>query len=1194
MPDQISPEANNHESLMLEAMTELQHLQDELERFEQEKNEPIAIIGMGCRFPGGINTPADYWQLLAQGIDAITDIPAERWDVDQFYDPDPDAVGKMYTRQGGFLTQVDRFDPQFFGISPREAAAMDPQHRLLLEVSWEALENSGVAINQLLGSQTGVFVGLCVDAYVGLAIHSKDLTQLNPYSSLGNIRSIAAGRIAYTLGLQGPTLQLDTSCSSSLLTMHLACQSLRNRECDLALSGGVNLILSPESMVGFCRLKALSPDGRSKTFDASANGYARGEGCGIVVLKRLSDALADGDNILALIRGSAVNHDGKSNGLTAPNGSAQETVIRQALVNAGRTAKQLDYVEAHGTGTSLGDPIEILALSRVLGERTSNPLPVGSVKTNFGHLEGAAGVAGLMKVVLALQHGQIPPHLHFDTPNPHIPWGRLPVTIPTELTDWPTSDEEKLAGVSSFGMSGTNLHIILSDAPSSAMVDDNLSPKPLPKHHILTLSAKTTEALHALVSRYINHLERHPDLDIAQLCATTNTGRAHFKHRFAVVAQNRDELLQKLQAINEQNQRSSHLVNQPHGHTPDVAFLFTGQGSQYINMGRNLYETEPVFRHTIDTCHQILAQIDPTISLLDTLYPDLSSSHNQSQSDKPSTLNDGIENKPQLVNRKSEIVNQTAYTQPALFAIEYALAQLWQTWGITPDYVLGHSVGELVAACVAGVFTLEDGLKLVAARGRLMQNLSQQGRMVSVAADEAVISNLIAPYRDSVSIAAINGPQTIVISGEATIIETLTAQLDSQGIKTTALNTSHAFHSPLMQPMLADFEQIATQITYQLPHINLVSNVTGQLIGQEICQPSYWVKHIIQPVQFTAGIAALLQAGANTFIEIGPKPTLITLGQLALSEATSEMELSTWLPSLRPKKPDQTQLLESLGQLYRQGADINWANVAERQPKVILPNYPFQRQRYWIDSEPTFSAQPSDSLLQPDQIVDPEQISQLTDFINQSAGLTAQEQALLPKVLEQILAYQTQQTVAPAAWHRWLYQITWQARPQFDLPPVYLSKPEAIYSRLMLQAHNLLTQPDIQTYQEAIRCLELLSLDYLLVAFEKAGLTLEPEAILSFDYIAQTLKLRPYYERLLTYFLNSLCDQGILQPNDHQHWQVIQRPEYTSISETVNGLKAQYNNVIGPELALLQRCGEALPKVLAGQQDPLTLLFPHG
>ena len=526
----LNAHPTNYRDLLREATLQIRSLRSELETTRQQQSEPIAIIGVACRFPGGADSPEAYWELLRNGVDAITDIPSQRWSVAAHYDPDAEAPGKMYTRSGGFINEVDQFDPQFFGISPREAHSLDPQQRLLLEVSYTALENAGQPPFDLRGSRTGVFIGVSFDDYAQLSVRSGDLTRIDAHSSLGNTRSIAAGRLAYTFGFQGPTMQLDTTCSSSLLAVHLACQSLRSGESNLALAGGVNLMLSPEPTIGFCKLKALAPDGRCKTFDAAADGYGRGEGCGVVVLKRLSDAIDNQDPILALVRGSAVNHDGLSNGLTAPNGAAQEAVLRQALTNARVEPQQLQYVEVHGTGTRLGDPIEVLALNKVMGQRPT-PLLIGSVKTNIGHLESAAGVAGLIKVILALQHQQIPPHLNLQTPNPYIPWDQLSVAVPTQPTPWPGTEEPRLAGISSFGMSGTNVHLVVEEAPEDefkiqndefkssdlGFEDTDLATNARPLH-VLALSARSDAALRQLVQRYRDWLDSATDLELADIC----------------------------------------------------------------------------------------------------------------------------------------------------------------------------------------------------------------------------------------------------------------------------------------------------------------------------------------------------------------------------------------------------------------------------------------------------------------------------------------------------------------------------------------------------------------------------------------------------------------------------------------------------------------------------------------------------
>ncbi|MDB9527376.1 SDR family NAD(P)-dependent oxidoreductase [Oscillatoria sp. CS-180] len=922
-----NPHPNSYRDLLREATLQIRSLRSELEAVRQQQNEPIAIVGMACRFPGGANTLEAYWDLLRHGCDAITAIPDQRWNVAALYDPDADAPGKMYTRYGGFIDDVDQFDPQFFGISPREARSLDPQQRLLLEVSYTALENAGQPPFDLRGTRTGVFVGVSFDDYAQLSVRSGDLTRIDAHSSLGNTRSIAAGRLAYTFGFHGPTMQLDTTCSSSLLAVHLACQSLRSGESNLALAGGVNLMLSPEPTIGFCKLKALAPDGRCKTFDAAADGYGRGEGCGIVVLKRLSDAIDNQDPILALVRGSAVNHDGASNGLTAPNGAAQEAVLQQALENAGVYPQQVQYVEVHGTGTRLGDPIEVLALDKVMGQRPT-PLLIGSVKTNIGHLESAAGVAGLIKVILSLQHQHIPPHLHLQSPNPYIPWDQLAVSVPTQLTPWPTTAEAKRAGLSSFGMSGTNLHLILEEAPQDDFKLPDLtfraaelrdSQRPL---HLLALSARSDEALRQLVQRYRDWLNSGVEAELPNIAFSANVGRSHFNHRCALIAADLPHLRQQLDNLLDTPPAPTSLTQGALHHK--IAFLFTGQGSQYPNMGRELYDTEPVFQQALDRCADLLTA--EGIDLLDALYGSETQNSDSPNPQPPTPL------------------HQTAYTQPALFALEYALAQLWLAWGIEPDGVMGHSLGEYVAACLAGVFSLEDGLRLVATRGRLMQALPVGGGMVAVKAARDRLSPILPP---DISIAAINGPEATVISGEQSALASVTATLTEQGIKTQPLPVSHAFHSALMEPMMADFKEVASTVSYRPPQLELVSNITGQITSTEIASADYWVQHVRQSVQFAAGMETLAAEDYNTFIEIGPKPVLSVMGQACLPEVDT-----LWLPSLRPDADWQT-LLTSLGKLYMLGATIDWAGFDRAYPRRIVqvPNYPFQRQRYWVETD---------------------------------------------------------------------------------------------------------------------------------------------------------------------------------------------------------------------------------------------------
>jgi acyl transferase domain-containing protein len=910
-----TPEPTDRRALLKEALDAVERMQGKLDAAERRHSEPIAIVGIGCRIPGGGSTPETFWALLRDGVDAIREAPAGRWEHEAYARLGLSTDGDRMMHPGGFLDQIDRFDARFFGLSPREAATLDPQHRLLLEVCWEALEHAGQAPDRLAGSATGVFIGISTWEYSDI-VKSVGPRHIDLHAGTGTAHNTAAGRISYMLGLRGPCLAVDTACSSSLVAVHLACDSLRRGESRLALAGGVNAIVIPDAFGLLTRAGVLAPDGRCKTFDEAADGFVRAEGCGIVVLKRLGDAIADRDTVLGIIRGSAINQDGASSGLTVPNGLAQQEVIRQALTAAKIAPADVDYVEAHGTGTSLGDPIELEALATVLGVGRSpdRPFMVGSVKTNIGHLEAAAGVVGLIKVVLALQHEEIPPHLHFKKLTPRASMGAVPVIVPTTRTPWPSGPEARIAGVSAFGLSGTNAHIIVAEAPARAL-PPAATERPV---HLLALSAKSDAALAELADRYERRLGESRS-DIGDVCFTAATGRAQFAHRLALTVRSEAEAREALGRLASGQSVPRATRGRARSPRPRAAFLFTGQGSQYVDMGRDLYRTSDTFRRVLDRCDTVLRPLLPR-PLLSVMYPEAGA---------PSPL------------------DETQYTQPALFALEYALAETWREWGITPSFVLGHSVGEYVAACVAGVLGLEDALGLIAVRGRLMQSLPAGGAMAAVFAGEAEVADALRGHPDQLAIAAINAPDNIVVSGAAPALATVLEQLTRRGIRTQALTVSHAFHSPLMDPILDEFHAAVGRMRLSAPRIGLVSNVTGRLAtGEEMASAGYWRRHVRAPVRFAAGLATLREQGVEIFVEAGPAPTLLGLGRRAPGA-----EGTVWLPSLRKGSGDWEQMLDSLGRLYVEGFDVDWAGLDRQYPRrrVALPAYPFQRERYWVE-----------------------------------------------------------------------------------------------------------------------------------------------------------------------------------------------------------------------------------------------------
>ncbi len=889
--------------------------------------ESIAIIGLGCRLPKAEN-PRQFWQMLEQGIDGIGPIPADRWDVDRYFDPTPMTPGRMYTRWGGFLDQIDQFDAAFFGITPKEAERMDPQQRLVMEVAWESLEEAGIDPESLSGSRTGVFLGMGNYDYGRLLTRNPEA--INAYDGLGNTLCIAANRISYLLNLQGPSLVLETACSSSLVSLHYACRSLLSGETDLSLVGGVSLMVSPEPTITYSHARMMSATGRCRSFDAAADGYVRSEGCGVVVLRRLSDALAAGDNIRAVILSSAVNQDGRSNGITAPNGLSQQALIREALAAADLRASDISYVEAHGTGTVLGDPLEFEALQKVFDQdrEAGNSCAIGAVKSNIGHLESAAGIAGVIKLALMLQHRRIPGTLHLQSINPYIDLNGSSLRLPTHSEDWQTPDGRLRAGISSFGFGGTNAHVVLEAAPQPAVA----SPAARADHpsELFVLSGKTAEALEANRQAFLADWPHWSELGLRDICGTLARGRAHFPHRLALVVDSPQALRERLA----EGPRATSTAPSGRGprRVPGIAFLFSGQGSQVAGMGRELYASEAVFREVIDQCEALLAP------LLDVPLRRLLFEREDAESQRR--------------------LDQTRYTHPALFALEFALARQWRHWGIQPSLLVGHSLGEYVAATLAEVFSLEDALRLVCERGRLIQQIPPGGAMEAIWAAPERIAARIAPWAAELSLAAINGEAACVISGSPRAIEAVVRDLQAEGISSRPLPVSHAFHSPQMEAIAEAFAAVAASVTYRQPSLPILSNLTGEPADASIATAAYWCRHLREPVQFRSALDQLRSSGVKVLLEIGPKATLLGLAASHYGEGTCDLEL---LASLHPKRPDREQMLSSLARLHERGARVRWQALHPDGSfrRLSLPTTQFQRQRHWIDVLPPPAEQPA-------------------------------------------------------------------------------------------------------------------------------------------------------------------------------------------------------------------------------------------
>jgi phthiocerol/phenolphthiocerol synthesis type-I polyketide synthase E len=901
-------------------------------RVQGPDREPVCVVGLGCRFPGGADNPDLFWRNLLAGADAATDVPADRWDAASYFDPDPTAPMKSYTTRGGFLADLAGFDAGFFGIPPAEAVRMDPQQRLLLEVTWAALEDAGIAPDLLRGSRTGVFVGMMASQEYGRLQTDREADACfdDPYFGYGTAPSVAAGRLSYLLDLRGPSMCLDTACSSSLLGVHLAVESLSRGECDLAVAGGVSALLHPAAVVQACRAHMLAADGRCKTFDAAADGFLMAEGCGMVVLERLADAVAKGHRVLAVVRGSATGQDGRSNGMTAPNLAAQVQVIRDALTNAAVKPHQVGYVETHGSGTRLGDAVEVSALQDVFGaDRDSlSPLVLGAVKSNVGHLLGASGIAGFVKTVLALRYGRIPANLHLSERNPDVDWTRCPVLLPEQATDWPPDDEPRIAGVSSFGWSGTNVHVVLQEGtPSAVEVGE--------PWQLLTLSARTESALAGLAAGLHGELFRRDGVELADVAHTLRAGRAELDYRLPLVCR---DLPGALTALREADSRSARRVRSD---SPvETGFLFPGTGDHHVGMGQGLYTTEPVFRDAFDECADLLRPELDT-DLREIVYP---------QGDLAQARGHGTDLAALLGRRQADApaaMTKVELVHSAVFAVEYSLAKLWESRGVRPDVLLGYSLGEYVAACLAGVFSLPDALRIVARRALLIGTLPA-GAMLAVPMPAAELEDLLPA---GVSIAAYNGPAMTVAAGPLEPIRQLERLLDRQDVVHRRVNNGYALHTTGLAPIAQDVAGLIRDVRRDAPRIPMISSRTGDwLTAEQATDPAYWAAQMCEPVQFGQGVRALAER-AGVALEVGPGQTLSSLAGQVLG--AGERQQLVPIPTLRPigvDGDDREYLLRAAGRHWAAGGEADRERAEPGRRILALPTYPFEHRRYWPES----------------------------------------------------------------------------------------------------------------------------------------------------------------------------------------------------------------------------------------------------
>jgi acyl transferase domain-containing protein len=1097
--------------------------------------EPIAVLGIGCRFPGSSNSPEAFWRLLCNGVDAIVPVPADRWDAAALYDPDFEAPGKSTARWGGLLDRVDLFDAAFFGLSPREAAQMDPQQRLLLESAWEALEDAGQLTDRLSGSATGIFVGVENHSSDYYLMQAREAAQIDTYTTTGTAHSILPNRLSYILNLLGPSLAVDTACSSSLTAVHLACQGLRSGECDLALAAGINLMLRPELGICLTKLQMMAADGRCKTFDSRADGFVRGEGCGVIVLKRLADAVRDRDPILAVIRGSAINQDGATNGLTAPSGRSQQALIRRALAVARIEPASVGYVECHGTGTALGDPIEVEALQEVLapGRAPGQSCALGAVKTNIGHLEAAAGIAGIIKATLALHHGAIPPNLHFQKLNPHLHLDGAPFVLPTKLVSWPSSSAPRYAGVSSFGFGGTNVHIVLGEAPQAAAPTGEQA-RPM----LLPLSARSPAALRDLATAY-QALLTETTVAAGDIAYTAAVRRLHHDHRLAVVGTSAAEWAEGLRAHLERPELQQ---KSEHGQT-GVVFLYCGQGPQWATMGRTLLEQEPVFRDSLMRCDALLRSYT-SWSVVEELTAEA---------------------------RRSRL-SQTEVAQPALFALQVGLTELWRSWGAQPEAIVGHSVGEVAAAWAAGVLSLEDAVRVVYHRGRLMQRATGQGGMAAVGVSPEEAEQLLKHFAGRLGIAAVNSPSSVVLSGERAALEEVEATLAARGTFTRVLAVDYAFHTPQMDQYRDELVSSLRGIQVRPAEVTLVSTVTGHPATASDYGLEYWAANIRSPVLFAHAVSSLLRQGHTLFLELGPHPVL---GHSVVECHSGPGGEPHCVASMRRNQDDRVALLQALGELYAAGHRVDWQRQHPSGGRcVLLPRYPWQRRRYWLPEPSTPAATPT--------------------------ALTVPQD--------------------------WLYDVRWELRNRLAQPsarpvPLYLPSPASLVEATRRQgpSANAATVPalalgacesaaaetqapsasagasradcgDVSTPTAGLLPrLDRLSIGYICQALTQLGLTFRPGTRSVADALASSVGVAAQHTRLFGRLLQVLSAEGLLA-HDGAVWTVLREPEPLDISSESRQLAADFPAAAGV-VALHDRCGGQLAEVLRGRVDPLALLF---